>query len=190
MDRLTGGMAHSAGQASWKQPYRCTGTVLRVAAALRFVLATQRLSGVAPQEVLAADGACVRVSATVRWAIDDAQAYVERAADPAAAVYLATQVALRDALAALAPGSSTATRRSPSSASSRPRHTAPRSSSTWGRVRTPAGRRTWTECAPGPAVQEARPGESHAAYRGPVRLRANTTPDPFPVRNTGDRMPR
>ncbi|NNM47644.1 SPFH domain-containing protein [Knoellia koreensis] len=56
---------------------------------------------VAPQEVMTADGVVVKVSAVVRWAVDDAVAWLEQAGDPGALVYLAAQVALRDALAGL-----------------------------------------------------------------------------------------
>ncbi|MGO4597653.1 SPFH domain-containing protein [Terrabacter sp. 2RAF25] len=61
----------------------------------------ERLIQVAPQEVLASDGVSVRVSAVVRWAVGDPVAFAEVAEDPAATVYLAAQVALRDALATL-----------------------------------------------------------------------------------------
>lgn len=62
----------------------------------------ERLLLLAPQEIPTADdGVSVRVSAAVRWCVVDAVAFVERSTDPVAAVYLATQVALRDALAGL-----------------------------------------------------------------------------------------
>jgi regulator of protease activity HflC (stomatin/prohibitin superfamily) len=61
----------------------------------------ERLIQVAPQEVLTSDGVSVRVSAVVRWAVGDPVAFAEVAEDPAATVYLAAQVALRDALATL-----------------------------------------------------------------------------------------
>ncbi len=61
----------------------------------------ESLLAVAPQEVLAADAVSVRVSATVRWAVGDPVAWLERATDPLGSVYLATQLALRDALSAL-----------------------------------------------------------------------------------------
>lgn len=57
------------------------------------------MTAVAPQEVLTADGVVVKVSAVVRWAIGDAVAWLEQSGDPHALVYLAAQVALRDALA-------------------------------------------------------------------------------------------
>lgn len=54
---------------------------------------------VAPQEVLTADGVTVRVTAFARWAIGDPVAFTERVADPVGWVYLAVQLALREALA-------------------------------------------------------------------------------------------
>ena len=61
----------------------------------------QRLLQLAPQEVLTSDGVSVRVSAVVRWSVGDPVAFAEVSDDPAATVYLAAQVALRDALATL-----------------------------------------------------------------------------------------
>ncbi|GGM89679.1 hypothetical protein GCM10009721_13740 [Terrabacter tumescens] len=61
----------------------------------------ERLTQVSPQEVLTSDGVSVRVSAVVRWAVADPVAFVEVSEEPAATVYLAAQVALRDALATL-----------------------------------------------------------------------------------------
>lgn len=58
----------------------------------------ERLTPVAPQEVPTADGVSVKVSAAVRWSIADVQAYV-RVVDPAAVVYLAVQLGLREQLA-------------------------------------------------------------------------------------------
>ena len=58
----------------------------------------EHLDVVAPQEVLTTDGVAVRVTAAVRWAVDDARAFVERSQDPFAVVYLAVQLALREAL--------------------------------------------------------------------------------------------
>lgn len=60
----------------------------------------ESLLAVSPQEVLTADGVAVKVSATVRWAVVDPVGFLERSTDPVATVYLATQVALRDGLAA------------------------------------------------------------------------------------------
>lgn len=62
----------------------------------------ERLLAVAPQEVLTTDGVSVRVSAAVRWRVGDPVAFVEVSDDPEGTVYLATQVALRDALSGLA----------------------------------------------------------------------------------------
>jgi len=61
----------------------------------------ERLTQVAPQEVLTSDGVSVRVSAVVRWSVADPVAFAEVAEDPTATTYLAAQVALRDALATL-----------------------------------------------------------------------------------------
>ena len=58
----------------------------------------ERVDSTAPQEVLTADGASVRVTVALRWAVSDPQTYVEVASDPAGLVYLAVQVTLRDAL--------------------------------------------------------------------------------------------
>ncbi|MBM6401305.1 SPFH domain-containing protein [Phycicoccus sonneratiae] len=73
----------------------------RLGASGRSVDRRESLLAVAPQEVLAADGVSVRVSATVLWAVGDPVAWLERSTDPLGSVYLATQLALRDALAAL-----------------------------------------------------------------------------------------
>jgi regulator of protease activity HflC (stomatin/prohibitin superfamily) len=61
----------------------------------------EQLLAVSPQEILTVDGVQVRVSAAVRWAVVDPVAWLERAPDPVGLVYLATQVALRDAVAGL-----------------------------------------------------------------------------------------
>jgi regulator of protease activity HflC (stomatin/prohibitin superfamily) len=61
----------------------------------------ERLHAIAPQDVPVQDGITVRVSAAVRWRVSDPVAFVERTEDPLAAVHLATQVALREALAPL-----------------------------------------------------------------------------------------
>ncbi|PKW27912.1 SPFH domain-containing protein [Phycicoccus duodecadis] len=61
----------------------------------------ESLLALAPQEVLTADGVSVRVSATLRWAVVDPVAWLERSSDPGGTVYLAAQVALREALAGL-----------------------------------------------------------------------------------------
>ncbi|MGL5816071.1 MAG: slipin family protein [Phycicoccus sp.] len=60
----------------------------------------ESLLSIAPQEVPTADGISVRVSAAVRWSVADPTVFLERHDDPRGAVYLATQVAVRDMLAA------------------------------------------------------------------------------------------
>ena len=67
-------------------------------AVVRRVLVLERVDTTAPQEVLTADGVSVRVTVAVRWAVSDAQRFVETTVEPMAFVYLAVQVALRDAL--------------------------------------------------------------------------------------------
>jgi regulator of protease activity HflC (stomatin/prohibitin superfamily) len=64
----------------------------------RSVLVIDRIEAVAPQEVLTSDGVSVRVTAAVRWGVEDPRRFVEAALDPSAVVYLAVQVALREAL--------------------------------------------------------------------------------------------
>lgn len=71
----------------------------------------ERLEAVAPQEVLTADGATIKVTAVIRYAVADAVAFVEHTAQPLAVVYLAVQVALRDALAGVAVDGALATAR-------------------------------------------------------------------------------
>jgi regulator of protease activity HflC (stomatin/prohibitin superfamily) len=61
----------------------------------------ERIVTTAPQDVLTSDGVSVRVTAAVRWRVADPQRYAETTADPAAVVYLAVQIALRDALVAV-----------------------------------------------------------------------------------------
>lgn len=61
----------------------------------------EQLFAISPQEILTVDGVQVRVSAAVRWTVADPIAWLERAVDPLGLVYLATQVALRDAVAGL-----------------------------------------------------------------------------------------
>ena len=68
-------------------------------ASCRWVGVREQLMPMPPQEVLTADGLIVRVSAALRWAVAEPRAFVEFAVDPTASVYLAIQVALRDALA-------------------------------------------------------------------------------------------
>lgn len=69
----------------------------------RRVLVDRResLLQVSPQEILTSDAVSVRVTAAVRWAVGDPVAFLDRTSDPEGTVYLATQVALRDGLAAL-----------------------------------------------------------------------------------------
>ncbi len=57
-----------------------------------------RIDTTAPQEILTADGISVRVTAAIRWRVSDPQLFLESAMDPAAGVYLAVQIAMRDAL--------------------------------------------------------------------------------------------
>lgn len=54
---------------------------------------------IATQEVATGDGLMVKVSAAVRFAVSDPVAFVEQTTDPAGVVYLAAQVAIRDAVA-------------------------------------------------------------------------------------------
>ncbi|MEO5743343.1 MAG: slipin family protein [Terracoccus sp.] len=61
----------------------------------------ERLLTLSPQEILTADGVSTRVTAAVRWNVADPTEFAERAEDPVARVYLATQVALREALVGL-----------------------------------------------------------------------------------------
>ncbi len=56
---------------------------------------------VAPQEIPSSDGVPVKMSAAVQVSVSDPVAYLEITDDPRAGVYLATQVALREALAGL-----------------------------------------------------------------------------------------
>lgn len=71
----------------------------------------EQLESVAPQEVLTADGATIKVTAVIRYAVSDAVSFVEHTAQPLAVVYLAVQVALRDALAGVAVDGALATAR-------------------------------------------------------------------------------
>jgi len=61
----------------------------------------ERIFTTAPQDVLTSDGVSVRVTAAVRWRVVDVRAFAEVVADPVGTVYLAVQVALRDALVAV-----------------------------------------------------------------------------------------
>ncbi len=71
----------------------------RLRATYLWVDVRPRLLPVAPQEVLTADGVTVKVTAVARTQVVDAVRFTESAADPYDAVYLAVQVALREALA-------------------------------------------------------------------------------------------
>ena len=59
----------------------------------------ERLDQTAPQEVLTADGVTVKAIAVVRWRVGDPVRFTEATTDAFAVVYLAVQLALRDALA-------------------------------------------------------------------------------------------
>lgn len=66
------------------------------------VIVAERLLSVAPQEIVTAESVPVRASMTLGITVIDPVAYIERAADPDAVVYLAAQVALREALGGIA----------------------------------------------------------------------------------------
>lgn len=61
-----------------------------------------RLIPVAPQEILTSDSISIRASMSLRARVIDAREFVERAADPIGAVYLAAQIALRRVCAGIA----------------------------------------------------------------------------------------
>jgi regulator of protease activity HflC (stomatin/prohibitin superfamily) len=71
------------------------------AVSILFVDLRERLIPLAPQEVLTSDAVSLRVTVALRIIVTDAVAYVEKAEDPGAGVYLAAQIALRDIAAAL-----------------------------------------------------------------------------------------
>lgn len=71
----------------------------RRAATYQLLDAREQVLTVAPQEVLTADGVTVRVTAVARWTVGDAVAFTEKVTDPLGQVYLAIQLALREALA-------------------------------------------------------------------------------------------
>ena len=58
----------------------------------------ERSTLLAPQDVLSADGISLRATAAIRWTVVEPVAFTEAHEDPFAVVYLAVQVALRDAL--------------------------------------------------------------------------------------------
>ena len=79
---------------------RSAGTYWRRPGAQRVqVDLRQQMVTVPVQEIAVADGVVVRVSAAIRYHVFDARAFVEYADDPTSELYLATQVAMRDALA-------------------------------------------------------------------------------------------
>ena len=71
------------------------------AVSVKVVDLRERLVTPAPQEVLTSDAVSLRVTVALRIIVTDAVAYVEKAGDPVAGVYLAAQIALRDIAAAL-----------------------------------------------------------------------------------------
>ena len=71
----------------------------RHAATYQLLDIREQVVTVAPQEVATADGVTVRVTAFARWTIADPVAFTEKVADPLGWVYLAIQLALREALA-------------------------------------------------------------------------------------------
>lgn len=64
-----------------------------------FVDMRERVLTVAPQEILTSDSVSLRVTMAIRAAVVDAVAFTERTSEPWTAVYLATQVALREVCA-------------------------------------------------------------------------------------------
>lgn len=74
--------------------------VVRRRAELQVVDLRDRVDLVPAQEVLTADGVSVKVSAVFAWSVLDPVVFTEKVRDPVHSVYLAVQLALRDALAA------------------------------------------------------------------------------------------
>jgi regulator of protease activity HflC (stomatin/prohibitin superfamily) len=72
------------------------------AVSVKLVDLRERLVMLAPQEVLTSDAVSLRVTVALRIVVTDAVAYVEKAKDPVAGVYLAAQIALRENAAGLA----------------------------------------------------------------------------------------
>jgi regulator of protease activity HflC (stomatin/prohibitin superfamily) len=64
----------------------------------RHVWIPERIHTLAPQDVLASDGVTLRVTAAVRWAVSSPRRFVEVTREPFDVVYLAVQVALREAV--------------------------------------------------------------------------------------------
>lgn len=71
------------------------------AVSIVFVDLRERLVTLAPQEVLTSDAVTLRITVALRIVVADAVAFVEKAEDPVAAVYLAAQIALRENAAGL-----------------------------------------------------------------------------------------
>lgn len=93
------GLVYRAGKLSRVlRPGRHTllGKVFTVVVEMR-----ERVVTLAPQEVLTSDAVSLRVTVALRIIVTDAVAYVEKADDPVAGVYLAAQIALRDTAAGL-----------------------------------------------------------------------------------------
>jgi regulator of protease activity HflC (stomatin/prohibitin superfamily) len=76
--------------------HRLYGAVKTVVVEMR-----ERLITLAPQEVLTSDAVSLRVTVALRIVVTDAVAYIEKAYDPVAGVYVAAQIALRDIAAGL-----------------------------------------------------------------------------------------
>lgn len=89
LEYVDGAFTRTLGPGRHRRPLRAT---------YRAVSLLQRLDTVSPQEVLTADGVSVRVSAVVRWTVADPRVFAETADHPFAVVYLAVQLALREAL--------------------------------------------------------------------------------------------
>ena len=92
----------------------------------------ERLTTLAPQESPLADGVQVRVTAALTWRVVDAAAFHEQAGDPEAALYLAVQVALRDALAPATSDTVLAGARDTAALSERTRATVASTAARWG----------------------------------------------------------
>lgn len=71
---------------------------LRASATHVFVDMRDRLMTTAPQEITTAEAVTLRVTVALRVRVTDPLAYVEVAKDPEAALYLAAQIALREAI--------------------------------------------------------------------------------------------
>jgi len=69
-------------------------------ATYRRVSMLHRLSAVAAQDIPTSDGLNVRISLMVHWRVADPRTFLEVAEDPFDLVYLAAQIALREAVAA------------------------------------------------------------------------------------------